>query len=226
MHLPGRIPAEAFSAQGGYPLVLPGGDDDQTTAVSFLRRGAYVEYPVTVAQAGTYEITYRARSIFRRKALFRLQLNGDALHTVSIKRDRRNPFGWQEVSAAAELPAGDHTLRLVAKQDGGSINWWSADGSSEDARVAVQSGKKNNLEKTDDFQAFPNPTTGLVKLSGLAQEAMQATVYDLQGRPVLNHQFLPQAAPTLNLGELSPGLYLIRVRAAERTYQQRVLLEK
>ena len=226
MRLPGQIPAEAFSAQGGNPLVLPSGDEDQTTAVSFLRKGAYVEYPVTVAQAGTYAFTYRMRNIFRQKASYQLQLNGDGLHTVSVKRDRQNSFGWQEVSATAELPAGDHTLRLVAEQAGGSINWWSADGSSEDARVAVQSGKKNSLEKTDDFQAFPNPTTGLVKLSGLAQEPMQATVYDLQGRPVLNRQFLPQAAPTLNLSELSPGLYLIRVRADERIYQQRVLLEK
>ena len=225
MSLPGQIEAEAFSEQSGYPWVLPSGDDDQTTAVTFLEKGTSVAYPVTVSQAGTYEITYRTRNIARRKASFTLQLDDKVLHTVTVKRDRRSPFGWQEVTATAELPAGDRTLRLVANQAGGSINWWRAAGSTEQARVAAQSDRVGEEARASEFNVYPNPTAGRVQLKIPTEEEIQVTVYDLQGRPVLNRTLRPQSAE-LDLQELSSGLYLIQARSAGQAYQQPIVVDK
>ena len=228
MRLPGRIEAEAFSAQTGNPWVLPSGDQDQTDAVTFWQAGMSVAYPVSVTQAGTYEFTYRVRSAARRKAAFTLYHGDEALHTVTVKRDRRNPFGWQEVTATADLPAGEQVVRLVAQQSGGSLNWWQASGGAENARLDTQVAAK--LDQTalpsdpGAFTVYPNPTTGAVQLIVPVSESVQVAVYDLQGRPVIQrHRLL---SGTLDLSRLSSGVYLVQASSAEGTYQQRVAVEK
>ena len=225
MSVPGQIEAEAFSAQSGYPLVLPSEDEDHTAAVTFLEKGTSVAYPVTVSQAGTYEITYRIRNVVRQQASFSLQLNSKVLHTVAVKRDRQRPFGWQEVTATAELPAGEHILRLVANQSGGSINWWQATGGTENARLATQPGSVEEAEAREAFRVYPNPTTGRVQLHLPTEEVTQITLYDLQGRPVLNRTLRPQAAE-LDLQELSSGLYLIQAKSARQVYQQHIVVDR
>ena len=225
MSLPGQIEAEAFTDPSGYPLVLPSGDEDQTAAVTFLHKGTSVSYPVNVSQTGTYEITYRIRNIARRKASFTLQLGDQVLQTVSVKRDRRSPFGWQEVTATAELPAGEHTLRLMANQAGGSLNWWRAEGGDENARVATLSDKIGKEDVAEAFSVYPNPTAGWVQLRLPTDEATQITVYDLQGRPVLERTLRPQSAE-VDLQELSSGMYLLRAQSAGQVYQQQIVVDR
>ncbi|MEO0330998.1 MAG: sugar-binding protein, partial [Bacteroidota bacterium] len=124
MNLPGQIEAEAFKERGNRIVVLPSGDTDETQAVSFLAKGAYVKYPVNIAEAGRYTFTYRVRAVSK-KMEFDLQLNSETIHRVKAKRLKDSPFSWQEVSATADLPAGEHILRILSKKRGGSINWRS-----------------------------------------------------------------------------------------------------
>ena len=225
MSLPGQIEAEAFVAPSERSVVRPSGDEDRTAAVTFLEKRASVAYPVTVSQAGTYEITYRIRNVVRRKASFTLRLNDEALHTVSVRRDRQQPFAWQEVTATAQLPAGEHTLHLVARQSGGSINWWRASSGAENARVAAQDNTIAPGE-TGTVVVYPNPTTtGRVQLLIPDQEAAQVVVYDVQGRPVLRRTLRPQATE-LDLEKLPTGLYLIQAQTADQMYRQQVFVER
>ena len=224
MSLPGKIEAEAFAESQGYVPVLPSGDTDQTAAITFLREGSFVTYPVTIVQAGTYTFTYRVRTVSN-KASFLMQLGEQTLHEVKVKRLKRQPFGWQEVTVRAELPVGDHTLRLVSQQTGGSINWWRAEPlGSDNARVADSSQEKQPVASEQSFSVYPNPTQGTVQLLLPTAEPAQVHVYDSQGRTVRTSEYSGARTPTLNLQGLPQGLYMIRVNTGGQALQQRVVL--
>lgn len=224
MSLPGQVEAEAFAERGGYVPVLPSGDTGETGAISFLRKDTYVTYPVSVTQAGTYTFTYRVRSV-RKKAEFQLQLNENTLHEVRVKRLKRNPFAWQEVTATAELPAGEHTLRLVSKKGRGSLNWWRAEPESN-ARVTKTPSKAGlTSAESKPWTVYPNPSRGSIRVSIPGTENAQISVYDFQGR-VVWQQTAASPSSELNLGRLPNGLYLVRVKANERDFQRRIVLEK
>ena len=227
MTLPGTIEAEAFAESTGYVPVLPSGDTDETSAVSFLRKGVAIDYPVTIAQAGTYVFTYRVRTI-RDQASFRSLLDNQLIHTINVKRLKNKPFGWQEVTATAELPVGSHTLRLMGEQVGGSINWWRAEREgSENARVANQSANEaatSTLEQK--FSMYPNPTQGTVHLSLPEIERASVRVYDFQGRAVQSREYGTSGNRAIDLRGLPEGLYLIQVNTDQRDFQQRILLQR
>ncbi|MGI4872280.1 MAG: T9SS type A sorting domain-containing protein [Janthinobacterium lividum] len=70
------------------------------------------------------------------------------------------------------------------------------------------------------WQPYPNPATGSVQLSGLPTGA-QVSLLDALGRTVRR-----TTAPTLGLGGLAPGLYLLQVGGTAESYQsQRLTVE-
>lgn len=224
--LPGKVEAEAFAEQGGSLEVLPSGDTDGTNALSFMSKGAYVTYPVTIAQAGTYTFTYRVQP-FPKKAKFRLQLGDETLHKIKVKKAKKNPVGWQEVTATAELPAGEHTLRIISKKERVSINWWRAE-LSTNARIATGSPKPKEEFADENAPAlvlYPNPSQGSIQVIVPGVENAQVRVYDFQGRMVLRRT-IDGGSSNLNLAELPNGLYLIRLKADGRDFQRRIILEK
>ncbi len=223
MTLPGQIEAEFFAESTGYVAVLPSGDTDQTSAITFLSEGSSISYPVEVSQAGTYTFTYRVRTVY--KASFRLQLGDKTLHTVKVKRLKNKPFGLQEVTATAKLPAGNQTLTLIGEQTGGSINWWRAElAGNTNARVAYTDQKASNIERDVSFSVYPNPTQGIVQLRLPLGGPTQVEVYDVHGRTVRSYH--NNKGKTLNLQGLPEGLYLVRVKTNEQTFEQRIILEK
>ena len=226
--LPGQLEAEAFAESKGYIPVLPSGDTDETSAITFLKKGASVSYPVEVSQAGIYLFTYRVRTV-RNQASFRLQRGDETLHTVKVKRLKKNPFGWQEVMATAELAAGSQRLMLVGQQTGGSINWWRAelaDSINATARTASSTKKHLASEPDASLVVYPNPTQGTVQLLLPTAESVQVNVYDFHGRAVRTYRYTDARHSTLNLQGLPEGLYLIRARVNGQEFQKRVVLEK
>ncbi len=224
MTLPGKIEAEAFAESGGYIPVLPSGDTDGTAAITFPGKGSFVTYPVTVAQAGTYIFTFRLRTVSQ--ASFLLQLGDQTLQKVKAKRNNRDLFGWQEVTVTAKLPTGDHTLRLVSQQTGGSLNWWQAELVGNNARMAESTREKPGITLDVPFSVYPNPTRGTVQLTWPASTHTQVKVYDLLGRSVRSYEYADAQTRTLNLQGLPEGVYLIRVKSDGGEFQERIILER
>lgn len=68
----------------------------------------------------------------------------------------------------------------------------------------------NVTETEDSFGLFPNPTKGLLTITGLADVMSDVLVYDMTGRVVLEITF--QQTTDLDVKDLSPGYYIIRVK--------------
>jgi predicted amidohydrolase len=151
--LPGRIQAEDFD-DGGQSVAYSdatagnsGGQYRQTDVdlevtgdtgggynIGYVRAGEWLNYTVTVAAAGTYNIRVRVAA----------PAAGGTFHIESNGADRTGPItipntgawqAWTTINATASLPAGQQVLRIVADTSGptgvfGNINWLEVGGSA------------------------------------------------------------------------------------------------
>lgn len=98
---------------GAYPLRRVGGRD-----LDWLSTDEWLAYDVRVPEAGTYRLALRVAA----ESAFGGGDVGVVLDDDPLTRLRFEPTGgwysWDRVDAAVDLPAGEHTLRLVVF-DGG-----------------------------------------------------------------------------------------------------------
>lgn len=80
---------------------------------------------------------------------------------------------------------------------------------------------------TGEFSVYPNPTNGqLIITLPETEEAAICTLYDLQGREVLNRETTAgQKALELDLSDLQPGTYLLKATTPTESYFQKVTKE-
>ena len=86
----------------------------------------------------------------------------------------------------------------------------------------------SELKAVENLNAYPNPTSGFTTLSYESSDSspIRVTVFDLQGRPILQEQ-IPVSQGTqlieIDLSEFSKGLYLIGVQQDRETSFARVV---
>jgi hypothetical protein len=78
--------------------------------------GTVVDYQVRVAETGTYRLSFHVGSFAGTKARILVEVAGQSSNT-SVQTD--GPWLTVEAAKPLILPAGTHTLRLVAPRDGG-----------------------------------------------------------------------------------------------------------
>ena len=119
--IPGRIEAETFTRNLGFQL-------ESTTDVGgglntgFADPGDFLEYDVTIADAGTYTIDYRVASLPGSQG-FTVSIDGEVIDTVVVNETG----GWQSwvtISQTIELPAGEQTLRIDSVGREWNMNWF------------------------------------------------------------------------------------------------------
>ena len=90
-------------------------------AVGWIEAGEWLEYPISVPEAGTYEVTARVASEFGGPFDLQASVNGAAT-TITFN----GTGGWQDwtnATAAIDLDSGDQTLRLEALSSWFNLNW-------------------------------------------------------------------------------------------------------
>ena len=79
------------------------------------------------------------------------------------------------------------------------------------------------LALSGSVSVYPNPTAEELTVQG--GQDYQLQLYDLTGRPIMQHDHLRGSA-TLDVSHLRPGVYLMKVEDAQgESYQQRVIIE-
>lgn len=214
--IPGWIEAEGYSAQSGVELentTDTGGGQN----VGFLDAGDVLEYQVFVTESGTYTARFRTASESAAGAV-QLQLvdaNGTA---TSLGAVTFAPTGgwqtWATTTAALEMPAGSHTLRVLITQAPFNLNWMAFDATGEEGPVDPP-----NVFQT--VQVYPNPAANAVTVEYALffRQELHLSIYDPLGRPVYWQVFEDTSSieQTVSLDGLAQGLYYVLVQRQDGT---------
>ena len=77
------------------------------------------------------------------------------------------------------------------------------------------------------FNVHPNPTTGMVTISGTFNEGTGiCNVYDMMGNLVTSKYVNLNAETTLNLSTLAPGMYMLEISDNSNVYRSKILISK
>jgi hypothetical protein len=106
------------------------------------------------------------------------------------------------------LTAADVTMLI-------SLNGSCCDGISSSA-------KKAPLEKASDLKVYPNPTDGKIAVTSTKGMIRQINVYTNTGVLAGTYTF-DAAAVTVNLDQLAPGIYFMKVTTDEGTFTEKVV---
>lgn len=78
-------------------------------------------------------------------------------------------------------------------------------------------------QETSDFTLYPNPAIdGIVYINTLNNKSKDITVYDVFGKIVLQDRI---STNMLNIGRLSPGVYVIQVIENSRTMTRKLVVK-
>jgi hypothetical protein len=81
--------------------------------------------------------------------------------------------------------------------------------------------RPNEVEKLN-VKLYPNPASDMIYIESM-EEITQVTVYNAIGRVVLDQSFRNSNRIQVNLGELIPGMYMIKVDGLEHSNMTKLL---
>ena len=81
----------------------------------------------------------------------------------------------------------------------------------------------SNLESTDVFQIYPNPTNTNVTITSLSEDAQVIEVFSLEGQLLLQETFSKKM--NLDVSILSKGIYMVQVRSENKVSKQKIVIE-
>ncbi|WP_158848590.1 T9SS type A sorting domain-containing protein [Algibacter sp. L1A34] len=80
----------------------------------------------------------------------------------------------------------------------------------------------NNLEQELGLSLYPNPTNGVVNVKNSSNTNVAITVYDLNGRALLNKK-VTNTTSEINITNLASGVYLFKVKSENGEFVKRIL---
>ncbi|WP_345031173.1 carbohydrate-binding protein [Ravibacter arvi] len=119
--IPGRIEAESFDLASDVGTEQ-NSDQDNGVNIHSIDDNDWMEYNVSVAQAGSHVFNFRIANAYGNGIIEIRNSNGTVLGEVNVPQTG----GWQNwssVSTTATLPAGNQLLRFHAKRGAFNFNW-------------------------------------------------------------------------------------------------------
>ncbi len=180
--------------------------------VGWIETAEWLQYTVTVAEAGTYDIAARVASGGSGGRFF-LLLDGASLGSITapVTGGWQN---WQTVTlAGVELPEGEHVLKVAVRTGGfnlGPLRFTRVGDTAAEAAPGLA-----------DLSFFPNPVTdqATLALTLATPTPVRVEVVDALGREVLRLDAgvlgVGRQSLALDMSGLAPGAYVARVVAGE-----------
>jgi hypothetical protein len=119
-----RIEAEAYTAMQGVQKENTS-DAGGGQNIGWQDTGDWMDYAVSTASAGTYNVSFRVASMFTGATFQVRNASGAVLATVTVP-NTGSFQGWTTVSAPVSLQQGAQTIRIhTSSASGGwNFNWW------------------------------------------------------------------------------------------------------
>lgn len=120
--IPGKIEAESYSAMSGIDTENTT-DDGGGQNVGWIDGGDWMDYQVSVQEAGNYTVALRVAS---QPGGGQLQLRSGSSTLASVEVPGTGGWqNWTTISTSVNLGAGNQTIRLHAASGGFNLNWAS-----------------------------------------------------------------------------------------------------
>lgn len=89
--------------------------------------------------------------------------------------------------------------------------------------VSMCTGVDESAVGLAEINIYPNPSQGLVNISGPAEQSIQVSLYDLSGRKLLQQTLT--GAGALDLSGYAHGTYLLSLETKEQRFYKKLILE-
>lgn len=199
-----HIEAEDYDAMNGI-LTQNTNDTGGGLNVGWIDAGDWMDYNITIPEAGTYTVSLRVASV-PGSATTQLQINGNVLSTVNIV----STGGWQNwvtLTSTVQLAAGAQTLRLYSVNQSWNINWLEIySGTPLKETIEVAETKKTLVK------AYPVPAKNSLNISIPDYENYQTLeVIDISGKKLIKNQNISNETMTLDIESFPKGFYFIKM---------------
>lgn len=225
--IPGKIEAETYSSMFGV-MSESTADQGGGSDVGWIENGDWMEYNVSVAASGNYDVNFRVATPYAGQKLQVKNSYGTILATLNIPKtgDFQN---WQTVGISLYLFAGNQTIRIVSTQNGWwNINWMDFVGGYLDAITdpVTESGNlisggaasHDNVPLASQvFSIYPNPVDKVfsMQINNNYTGAMNVQIVNMAGMIVKQYKLskaLPVSQLNLSVSELPTGTYFVKVQ--------------
>jgi len=81
------------------------------------------------------------------------------------------------------------------------------------------------VDELPGFNYYPNPSEGLVQFSGEIPGRIQSVkLFDIQGHQVLDHPVIDGGLSPIDVTQLPPGIYLVRISSTKGKFTLKLLV--
>lgn len=123
--LPGRIEAESFLSSSGLSAGSTS-DDNGHHDIGWINDDQWLEYAVSVAEAGYYALRFRIANGFSDDASLQVR-TADHTLLANVPIPRTGGMNeWRTTTVLASLPAGNQIVRIAVVKGVFSLNWFEA----------------------------------------------------------------------------------------------------
>jgi hypothetical protein len=188
--------------------------------VGWIDAGDWMSYNVTIPTTGTYRVIYRVASPNANTTL-RLEKDAGATQLGSVTIP--NTGGWQNwanVYHDVTLPAGSYSIGIATATGGFNLNYLTITSNLAAARLITQSIQQP--AETNTLVVSPNPVRDQLYVRGY-EKVQSLTVYDLSGHELMT---IKKPGNTINIQQLKPGVYLIKMDRTDKTQKTVKILKQ
>jgi len=215
--IPGKIEAESYFNKNGFTFetcsdVSAGQDAGYSTA------DIYLDYHVNVETAGNYNTEFRV-SVNNATAQVELQKLDQTGKAESLKTfNFTQTGGWQvwatQGSSTVTLPAGKSILRVYSKTAGYNLNWFQFTKATD-----------INQPGNSSLKLYPNPATDHFCMHFPEAQPRIFQIMDFQGK-LLKEITNDRQDAEINIHDLQPGLYMVKVSEKDGNISSHKLLKQ
>ena len=204
--IPGTIQAQEYSAGSSTLGTNTSASEGGDTYLGAINTGSWMEYLVSVEQAGRYAAEFRVATPNDDAVMAMKNQDGDVLCQLEIPNTGAWPT-FTTIRDTVELEEGSQTLRLESVEGRWNINWFKLEALSGTNVKQVQNLSRGNQLSIEN---------GVLRYM-LSENANAAiAVYDLRGRMVYSRKIAAKAEgiqyTKIPVETLSIGNYLLKFK--------------
>ncbi len=224
------IEAETFnSTDGTFNDASAGGPgfgaNKNGTIINFVNSGDWIEYLVSIPEAGAYEIEYLIGAP-QNGSTIDFSVSGIFFNTTEVlSTGGYDNYRVLKGSQTATFTAGNHLIRLTA---GGNTWAWNLDKftlkkmNTTSNRSSREKEISENLEvNKEKLFLYPNPVKDLLYFKN-SKEYTTVSVYNLVGVKVLSEVIYKD---NLDVTNLADGMYMLELKGQEKRIVKKIMVK-